>query len=253
MSTDGGSKHILADLSRNAYKDVTYEVRDRLHKDMPKYRFLAQGKTRDTEDYSVGFVMGMKVFDEKGRLILSSDFSDTSSDEVLGSPVYYKMMDTMGLHIVDVNFDGYKDVILLDNFFGAHSNTWYNCWLWNPKTFSFVESKSFTEICNPALDPKNKCIYSAGGSGAEFWGGSIYKYINGKFIMTNNLDANSRGLTETKLVNGKMVVVRKVSYTSGDKAEEGEVQYYKTSKLWQLDNPRWYMIGGHEADQWLGK
>ncbi len=251
MSTGGGNKQLLADLSSNAYKDVTYEVSDRLHKDMPEYRFVAKGMTRCTENSEVGFVMGMKVLDENGHLILSADFSEASGDEVLGSPVYNQMMDTMGLHIVDVNFDGYKDVIILNDFSGAHGNTWYNCWLWDPKTSSFVESKSFAKICNPALDSKNKCIYSAGGSGAEFWGGSIYKYIDGEFIMTNNLDANSKGLTETELVNGKMVVVRKVSYDSGNKSEDAERQYYKKSELWQLGNPRWYMVGGHNADKWL--
>ncbi len=253
MSTGGGNKQLLVDLSRNAYKDVTYEVSDRLHKDMPEYRFVAKGMTQGTENYAVGFVMGIKVFDEKEHPILSADFSETYGDEVLGNPVYNEMMDTMGLHIVDVNFDGYKDLIILKGFSGAHSNTWYNCWLWDPKTSSLVESKSFSEICNPALNPKNKCIYSAGGSGAEFWGGSIYKYIDGEFIITNNLDADSKGLTETELVNGKMVVIRKVSYNTEDKSADAEMQYYKKSKLWQLDNPHWYMVGGHKADKWLGE
>jgi len=252
MSTDDGNKQLLVDLSSNAYKDVTYEVSDRLHKDMPEYRFVAKGMTLGTEASGVGFVMGIKVFDEKEHPILSADFSETYDDEVLGNPVYNEMMDTMGLHLVDVNFDGYKDVIILEGFCGAHSNTWYNCWLWDPITSSFVESKSFAEICNPALNPEDKCIYSAGGSGAEFWGGSIYKYIDGEFIMTNNLDANSKGLTETELLNGKMVVVRKVSYNAEDKSEDAEMQYYKKSKLWQLDNPHWYMVGGHKADKWLG-
>ena len=246
MSGGGGDKQLLADLSSSAYKDVIYEVSDRLHKDMPEYRFVAKGVTRSTEDYGIGFVMGMEVFDDKGHLFLSVDFSDTAGDEILGSPVYNEMMDTMG-----VNFDGCKDVIILNDFSGAHGNTWYSCWLWNPKTSSFVESRSFAEICNPALDPQNKCIYSAGGSGAEYWGGSIYKYIDGEFIMTNNLDADSGGLTETELENGKMVVVRKVSYDSGDKSEDAERQYYIENGLWQLGNPRWYMVGGHEADKWL--
>lgn len=247
MSTSGGYKELLEE-----HKDVTYEVSDRLHKDMPKYRFVAKGVTRGTEDDARGYVMGMEAYDEKGNSILSADFSFRGGDEIIGNGVYNEMMDTMGLHIVDVNFDGYKDVIILNSFAGAHNNTWYNCWLWDPKTSSFVESESFSKICNPALDPKNKCIYSAGGSGAEFWGGTIYKYIDGKFEITNNLYADGKGLTETKLVSGEMVVVRKVSYICGDKSEDAERQYYKKSKLWQLDNPRWYMTGGHKADQWLG-
>jgi len=99
--------------------------------------------------------MGLEVYDENNKIILSKDFSKKHYDMEVGYPVYNEMMDTMGLHVVDVNFDGYKDVIILNNFFGAHGNTWYDCWLWDVKTSSFVASESFAEICNPSLDPDN--------------------------------------------------------------------------------------------------
>lgn len=122
----------------------------------------------------------MDIFNENGILILSADVSEANDDKVLGSPVYTEMMDTMGLHIADVNFDGYKDVIILNNFSQTHSNTWYDCWLWDSDLLSLVKSESFSDICNPALDPDQGCIYSAGGSGAAYWGGSIYQLINGE-------------------------------------------------------------------------
>lgn len=243
-------------ISDNTHKDVTYEVSARLHNDMPEYRFVAMGTTQGTDEYGIGFIMGMKVFDEKGQLILSEDFSETYGDEVYGYAVYNEMMDTMGLHIVDVNFDGYRDVIILNEFSGAHANTWYDCWLWDPETSSFAASESFAQICNPSLDPEQKCIFSTGGSGAAFWGGSIYKFMDGEFVLTNDLYTDWSGLQETALVDGKMTVVREVNYPDDDeeKAAEmvaAEMKYYQDSELWQLDNPRWYWVGGHEADKWL--
>lgn len=151
-----------------------------------------------------------------------------------------------------MNFDGYKDVIILNTFGGAHSNTWYDCWLWDTDTSAFVASKSFAEICNPALDAEKKCIYSAGGSGAAYWGGMIYKFIDGEYVVTNELETDWDGLVERALVNGKMEIVREVSYRDNDELLEREKQYYRDSALWQLDHPHWYWHGGHHADQWLG-
>lgn len=258
MNTDGGSKQVLADLSVGAYCNVTYEVSGRLHEDMPEYRFEAMGMKRGTEDYEISYVMGLKVYEDKGNVILTADFSETNGDETVGYPVFNEMMDTMGLHITDVNFDGYKDVIILNAFCGAHANTWYDCWLWDPQTSSFKTCKSFSQICNPSIDPENKCIYSTGGSGASFWGGSIYKFIDGEFVLTNDLYTDWTGVKETALVDGKMTVIREVKYPEDDEEkaaemEAAEMKYYQESELWQLNNPRWYWYGGHHADEWLEK
>ncbi|WP_242954532.1 XAC2610-related protein [Desulfitobacterium chlororespirans] len=230
----------------------TYEIQDRLHESMPEYRFVATGVVQGEDEWMYGFVMGLNVYDNNGESILSADFSEILDGEVSGYHVYNGMMDTMGLHITDANFDGYKDVIILNSFGGAHSNTWYDCWLWDPKTSSFAASKSFAEICNPALDVQKKCIYSAGGSGAAYWGGSIYKFIDGEYVLTNELDTDWYGLVERELVNGKMEIVREVSYREDNQILEREQKYYRDNDLWQLDRPHWYWSGGHHADQWLG-
>lgn len=230
----------------------TYEIKARLHEGMPEYRFVATGIIKGPDEWMFGYVMGLNVYDENGKTILSADFSETSEEgETVGYHVFNEMMDTMGLHVTDVNFDGYKDVIILNTFAGAHANTWYDCWLWDTETSSFVKSKSFSEICNPALDVGKKCIYSAGGSGAAYWGGRIYKFIDGEFVLTNELDTNENGLVERELVNGKLEIVREVSFGEDQHILEREQEYYRKSELWQLDNPHWYWIGGHHADKWL--
>jgi hypothetical protein len=255
MNTDGGDKRVIKDLSDGAYKEVTYEITSQISKDMPKYRFVATGKTRSAEEWGTGYVMGLNVYDENGRPLLTEDYSYTDLDEVIGNPVYNNMMDTMGLHVTDVNFDGYKDVIILNSFSGAHSNTWYDCWLWNQKTSSFVKSESFSDICNPALNPEKKYIYSTGGSSAFSQDWDIYQYIDGKFVVTNNLSyvENDKGyhFTEQKLVNGKMKPLRDDLIKAGSFNDALSAAGYTGDKLWKLDNPRWYGVGGHQADRWL--
>jgi len=229
----------------------TYEIKARLHESMPEYRFVATGVVKGPEEWMFGYVMGLHVYDEKGECILSADFSEVSDGETVGYYVLNEMMDTMGLHVTDVNFDGYKDVIILNMFGGAHANTWYDCWLWDTESSSFVKSKSFSEICNPALDREKKCIYSAGGSSAAYWGGRIYKFIDGEFVITNELDTDWDGLVERELINGKLEVVREVFFDGDNQIIEREQEYYRNSELWQLDHPHWYWVGGHHADQWL--
>jgi len=242
------------------YTPVSYEIDASVHPEMPEYRFVAEGLTRDVaDDWFFGFVMGLKVYDEKGVLMLYKDFSQTYDDQA-GNAVYNEMMDTMGLHVTDVNFDGYKDIILLNSFSGAHGNTWYACWLWDPKTLGFVESPSFEDIANPALDPVKKCIYSTGGSGADNQTWDIYQFIDAEFMVTNSLSyrdtydektLNNYYFTEKKLVNGVMGTVRDDVIQAAGFEDALSAAGYIGDDLWRLNDPRWYGIGGHQADKWL--
>ncbi len=255
MNTDGSDKRILADLRSGLYKDVTYEISASLREDMPEYRFVAKGMTTGTDEWVHGSVMGLEVFDENGLSLLTADFSYTFRDLVEGNGVYNIMMDTMGLHVTDVNFDGYKDVIILNNFSGAHANTWYDCWLWNPEDSSFVKAETFTDIANPALDMEKKCIYSTGGSGAGNRTWTIYQFIDGEFKATNSLSYNEANekyyFKEQKLVNGEMEMVRDDVIKEDSFEDAVSSAGYIDDELWQLEHPRWYGVGGHEADQWL--
>lgn len=234
----------------------TYEVTARLREDMPEYRFVAKGLSWGIYEWTAGYILGLEGYDENGASILSADFSAISDGEITGNYAYNNMMDTMGLHVVDVNFDGYKDVIIINDFGGAHSNSWYDCWLWDAEASSFAKSESFTAICNPALDPEKQCIYSSGGSGAEYWGGSVYRYIGGEFILTDNLDGSWRRIVESRFVDGEMKVVREVALDEDTEKVREQQAYYATDEFWQWQlgdlHSRWYMHGGHHADEWLG-
>lgn len=223
----------------------TYEVRSCIHENMPEFRFVASG-----EDI---FVTGLNVYNENSTSILSVSF------ELENCPVYTEMMDTMGLHITDVNFDGYKDVIILNCFHGAHGNSWYDCWLWDAEISTFIHSESFVNICNPALDPDKQCIYSTGGSGAGYHMWDIYKFIAGEFVLSNRLSFDwlhdeesgySYGLqvTEEAFLNGKIEKVYDIFIPGQVTVDETD---YNNDEFWQLSNSRWYGTGGHHADKWL--
>jgi hypothetical protein len=257
ININGSDKRIVAELVRDYYKEVTYEIKSSMSEDKPEYRFVAKGMTSDkTDEWTIGSVMGLEVYDENDHLLLTVDFSETYYDQVTGVPVYNEMMDTMGLHVVDVNYDGYKDVIILNNYSGAHGNTWYGCWLWNSKASSFEECESFADIYNPSLDSMKQCIYSTGGSGAGYQNWDIYQFIDGDFVVTNSLsfeftNDSSIHYIEQKLENGEMESVRDEVIQADSLEEAQNKSGYTNDELWELGNPRWYMCGGHEADQWL--
>lgn len=222
-----------------------YEVRAKIHETMPEYRFVALGEEI--------FVLGLDVYDDKDISILSVAFDPECC------PVYPEMMDTMGLHVTDVNFDGYKDVIILNSFHGARGYSWYDCWLWDNEELRFEHSESFLEICNPALDPINQCIYSIGGAEVNYHIWLVYKFIDGEFVVSNSLlfeymfdsdKGTSIGIqvTEEALVDDKMETVHSEFIPEPISFSETK---YNDDEFWQLSHPHWYGVGGHHADQWL--
>lgn len=56
---------------------------------------------------------------------------------------------------------------------------------------------------------------------------------------------------EQKLVNGEMSIIRDDVIQGGSFDDALSATGYINDDLWQLDNPRWYGVGGHQADQWL--
>ncbi|MGL5436129.1 MAG: XAC2610-related protein [Lachnospiraceae bacterium] len=241
----------------------TYEVISAVSEDMPIYRYTATGKAEGTYEWSTGFVTGLEIHDENNTSILSIDFTEE------GCPIYFNMMDTMGLHVTDVNFDGYKDVIILNTFHGAHSNSWYDCWLWDAETVSFKYSQSFAEICNPAIDNDKQCIYSSSGSGAGGNSYFIYRFIDDEFVVTNNLtwghkwivlpeedvpdeelyEVSGFYIIEQQLINGNLEMVHNEFYPVDDVGLVFDLYY--SDDPWELNSSRWYMLGGHHADEWL--
>ncbi len=61
--------------------------------------------------------------------------------------------------LLDVNFDGFKDILIYLGSYGNQGVVYKDCFLWNNKNQLFENYNSFQEIPNPQIDEHGKCIY----------------------------------------------------------------------------------------------
>ena len=213
-----------------------YEIRARIRDDMPEYRFVAKGLIYQREHDNICYITGLDIYNEAGRSVFSTLISPTGNV----SRAQGTTTNTMGLKVVDTNFDGYKDVILLRDNTGARGVDWCRCWLWDKETSSFVYEDSFF-IGNPHFENEKKYIYSFGGTTIR--GASIYKFIDDKFVCTNYLHYDRKSLIEQKFINGELQTVREVFFDEDfQKFREQlkqEVERYRNDEFWNLYHPRW--------------
>ena len=82
--------------------------------------------------------------------------------------------------LVDVTFDGNKDLLISLGHSGVHGELVYCAYVYEDG--QYVYKKSFEKICNYSLDPENKTIKSTWYSNAATTGEATYIYENGEFV-----------------------------------------------------------------------
>ena len=90
-----------------------------------------------------------------------------------------------GLILVDVNFDGSKDILVSLGHFGAQGLVRFACYLSSNDTF--ILNESFSNIPNPSLDVTNNKVLGTMRNWAASHSWMMYSYINGEFIKTDRL------------------------------------------------------------------
>ncbi|MBQ8432144.1 MAG: hypothetical protein IJX28_04595 [Clostridia bacterium] len=65
---------------------------------------------------------------------------------------------TYGLQVLDLNFDGHLDVMIVDGVAGDCRS--YLCWLKDPESGDYVASKALTGLCNIQTDEKLKAVFA---------------------------------------------------------------------------------------------
>jgi len=101
-----------------------------------------------------------------------------------------------GLIITDVNFDGYKDILVAQGYFGAQGLVKYTCYLCSDDTY--ILNESFSEISNPSLDITNSKVLGTWRNSAASHSWSMYSYINGAFTEIERLTQEPKILKTTK-------------------------------------------------------
>lgn len=94
--------------------------------------------------------------------------------------VYEKNQIEIGINN-DANFDGYKDLQLI-NWIGMHDGT-YHFWIYNPKTKKFLFNKSLSKIMNPGFDKSKKEITSGYHIGPVPNSEDVYIWENDKAVL----------------------------------------------------------------------
>ena len=144
----------------------------------------------------LGNISGIKTYD-KNRLI-----------QVIKNPGF--VSDTLSvLDFADVNFDGYKDLVLYSHDGGAGPNYGNNYFIFNPKTKQFIFNEAMSDLSQPEINFKTKTIHAGWRNGAANHGAETYKWINGKFTMVEYYETNYNSndkleVIHTFLIDGKM-------------------------------------------------
>ncbi len=143
------------------------------------------------------------------------------------------------IEVLDVNFDGEEDFLIYYGSVGNQAANVYNCYIY--ENGEYVYQKEFTNILNPSIDRENKRIYgnSRGSANTRYY--TIVKYIDKKFVATDELMCEIFGddkaiYTETRdLITNP---VKKV-YSYEDYSREEMSGMFYSGGYWHLDKYSW--------------
>lgn len=83
----------------------------------------------------------------------------------------------------DVNFDGVKDILILQGYYGSHGDKIYRCYCYNEQWSIYWEESSFKEIPNPEVDTEQQLIYGSSRDGANSYADFFYQYDGRDFVL----------------------------------------------------------------------
>lgn len=115
------------------------------------------------------------------RTIQISKAGESAPYQIIAADVGEHRSYEEDLRAIDVNFDGYKDLVLLD-WYGATGNKGYSFYTFDRLSTSFIFNTDLGGLENPQFDDTNKRIrtHSVGGMAGNIYRNETYKYENGK-------------------------------------------------------------------------
>lgn len=93
--------------------------------------------------------------------------------------------DSEGLYLVDVNFDGQKDILVQNGHYGNQGAQQYSCYLYEDG--QYVQCQGFEQIPNASVDEENKVILGYWRNSAASHGWGVYSYENGAYYLDKTL------------------------------------------------------------------
>lgn len=93
--------------------------------------------------------------------------------------------------IEDMNFDGYKDIRLVQ-FIPAAPNIPFYYWLYDPGKGAFIRNHELDEVTSPEFDQKSKLVRALWRDGCCVHGTDIYRFVNGRFLLSEREEEDCR-------------------------------------------------------------
>ena len=155
----------------------TKTFREKINENKPEFTFdLLAFYNKKISGYSIKTIT---VTDTSNGKVLQKisipEFTINGNTELV---VYFDSnAGNLGFELIDVNFDGYKDIRLYDTH--HYMDRWIY-FVWNPNKNIYEFNEKLTEIPNIEFDETNKLIYSSIGKYGYLNNYSTtYKYFNG--------------------------------------------------------------------------
>jgi hypothetical protein len=176
---------------------------ERLSPTLPEFTFKLYG----TKDDVFSYINKITIYVENSEMKLSQEIKIEDS---MGP----NSLDRLGVYIEDVNFDGYKD-IMIQGAGGAGPNIPYHFWLWNKDSYKFIFSEELDGLISVQINRNDKIIFSSNTSSAgSYYIESYYKFISNKFTLVKQIEriadvsTSSFNYTVRELINNKMKIVK---------------------------------------------
>lgn len=106
--------------------------------------------------------------------------------DVLLQAIEYSYQDTFMLEkhfdLLDVNFDGNDDIVILAGLTANRGQKYYDAYIWNPRQNKFILHDEIRNVINMKIDKEKKLIYSSymlNGGRTEYY---VYSFVDDKLV-----------------------------------------------------------------------
>lgn len=135
------------DIAVAAGGPIIIQMKEKINPGMPEYAFQLYGSLEESKSN--------KVYTYNRLVIVPQDGGEGIQEIILPDMKVYG--DQPLLLLKDVNFDGFKDILIKNN---TTVELTYKCWLWDKQQVMYIPAEEFAKITNPAFDRDKKLITS---------------------------------------------------------------------------------------------
>ena len=181
--------------------EILAEYRESIHPDLPQFRFTLTG-TKTVADQGTARVRSIEIRRD----------SEPDPFQVIDGVNAETPVERPGaFEAIDMNFDGYRDIRLIDSL-PAGPNTPHRNWTYDPAEGSFQPSPELDRIPAAQYDGAAKTIRSEWRDGPAHYASDAYRYIDGKPLLARReerryTEPGVYTLTVSERVGGTLRVV----------------------------------------------